>query len=64
MAQQPFIVSIPGSTSEKHLLDNIAAANVSYTAEEMDDINRRLAAITLSGHRYNADNQRNIDSGY
>ena len=35
-----------------------------YTNEEMREINRRLSEITLSGHRYNADSQKNIDSGY
>ena len=35
-----------------------------YTDEEMCEINRRLSEITLSGHRYNADSQKNIDSGY
>ena len=64
MAQQPFIVSIPGSTSERHLLDNIAAADITYTAEELVDIRQRLSEITLSGHRYNADSQKSIDSGY
>lgn len=64
MVQHPFIVSIPGSTSERHLLDNIAAADITYTAEELADIRQRLSEITLSGHRYNADSQKSIDSGY
>lgn len=38
--------------------------NTTYTDEEMREINRRLSEITLSGHRYNADSQKNIDSGY
>mgnify|MGYP002868806213 CR=1 FL=1 len=64
MAQKPWIVAIPGSTSWKHLSENFGAAAITYTDEEMRDINLRLAQITLSGHRYNADSQKSIDSGY
>ena len=64
MAQKPWIVAIPGSTSWGHLTENFAAADTTYTDEEMREINRRLSEITLSGHRYNADSQKNIDSGY
>ena len=64
MAQKPWIVAIPGSTSWEHLTENFAAADITYTDEEMRDINARLSQITLSGHRYNADSQKSIDSGY
>ena len=64
MAQKPWIVAIPGSTSWEHLTENFAASDITYTDEEMREINRRLSEITLSGHRYNADSQKNIDSGY
>lgn len=60
-AQRPFIVSIPGSRSLKHLEDNIGAAAVSYTHEEMAQINAELDKIKLKGDRYSADNQKNID---
>lgn len=60
-AQRPFIVSIPGSRSLKHLEDNIAAAAVTYTAEEMQEINAALNRITLQGHRYSPEAQKNID---
>ena len=53
-----------GCTSWEHLAENFAAADITYTDEEMREINRRLSEITLSGHRYNADSQKNIDSGY
>lgn len=33
--QKPWIVPIPDSRSLKHLENNIAAANVNYTPEEM-----------------------------
>ncbi|WP_024997849.1 aldo/keto reductase [Prevotella falsenii] len=61
IARRPFIVPIPGSRSAKHLTDNIAAAEVSYTQEEMQEINRELDRIVLQGNRYSAEAQKNID---
>ena len=64
MAQKPWIVPIPGSTSWNHLTENFAAAEVTFTSDEIIGINNRLSQITLSGNRYNADSQKSIDSGY
>lgn len=61
MAQRPFIVPIPGCRSLKHLTDNIGAADVTYSKEEMAEINSRLGKIRLQGARYSEDNQKNID---
>ena len=58
--QKPWIVPIPGSRSLNHLEDNITAANVSYTPEEMKRINDFLDTIHIQGDRYNAQNQSNI----
>lgn len=60
MAQRPWIVSIPGSRSLNHLTDNIAAAGVEYTPEEMENINERLSQIVLSGDRYPAELQARV----
>ena len=58
--QKPWIVPIPGSRSLNHLEDNITAANVTYTPEEMRRINDFLDTIHIQGDRYNAQNQSNI----
>lgn len=60
-AQRPFIVPIPGSRSLRHLEDNIAAAEVTYTEAEMAEINKALDNIVLKGDRYSAESQMNID---
>lgn len=52
MAQKTWIASIPGSRSLKHLKDNIGAADVEYTSEEMAVINKKLSEIVLAGERY------------
>ena len=58
--QKPWIVPIPGSRSLRHLEDNIAAANVTYTPEEMAEINATLDTIVIQGNRYNSNNQSHI----
>lgn len=55
MAQKPWIVSIPGTCSRRHLIDNLAATAVEYTVEEMADINAVLDKIVLHGDRYPAE---------
>lgn len=52
LARKPWIAPIPGSRSRAHLLDNIAAASVEFSADELREIDARLAGITLSGDRY------------
>ncbi|HJE88883.1 aldo/keto reductase [Rikenella microfusus] len=59
-AQKPWIVPIPGSRSLTHLTDNIAAAEVEYTADEMQGIDERLSKIALSGERYPAELQARV----
>lgn len=58
--QKPWIVPIPGSRSLKHLKDNIEAADITYTDDEMRRIDEALGRIVIRGDRYNADNQANI----
>lgn len=58
--QKPWIVPIPGSRSLRHLEDNLAAANVSFTQEELKRIDEALDSIHIQGDRYNANNQANV----
>lgn len=58
--QKPWIVPIPGSRSLRHLEDNLAAANVSFTQEELKRIDEVLNSIHIQGDRYNANNQANV----
>jgi len=50
-AQKPWIVPIPGTTQMAHLLDNIGAAKLRFTNEELTSFNKDLAAITIQGVR-------------
>ncbi|MDW9364365.1 aldo/keto reductase [Sinorhizobium meliloti] len=51
MAQKPWIVPIPGTTQMPHMLENIGAASISFTPEEIDELNSAVAAIEVRGQR-------------
>jgi aryl-alcohol dehydrogenase-like predicted oxidoreductase len=51
MAQKPWIVPIPGTTQMAHMLDNIGADAVHFTATELAEFNQALAAIKVQGAR-------------
>ncbi|MCW0000115.1 aldo/keto reductase [Pararhizobium sp. YC-54] len=51
MAQKPFIVPIPGTTQMAHMLENIGAAAISFTPEEIGELNAAVAAIEVRGQR-------------
>ncbi len=50
LAQKPWIVPIPGTTKLHRLEENIGAADVSLTAEDIHEIEK--AASTVQGERY------------
>ena len=54
LAQRPWIVPIPGTTKPHRLVENLGAANVTLTAEELADIAALLSAIAVQGERYPA----------
>jgi aryl-alcohol dehydrogenase-like predicted oxidoreductase len=51
MAQKPWIVPIPGTTQMAHMLENIGAAAVRFTAPEVAELNRSVSAIQVRGAR-------------
>ena len=52
LAQKPWIVPIPGTRKLERLEENIGAASVELTAEDINDINSALAKIDILGGRY------------
>ena len=61
LAQRPWIVPIPGTTKLHRVEENIAAADVELTQEELDEIEHHASRITLEGERYSEAGQRSID---
>jgi aryl-alcohol dehydrogenase-like predicted oxidoreductase len=51
MAQRPWIVPIPGSTQMAHMLDNVGAGTVTFTPEELAELDRSVAEIEVRGQR-------------
>ena len=51
LAQKPYIVPIPGTTRRDHLRQNAAAANVTFTPTELDELNAQVRAIEIRGSR-------------
>jgi aryl-alcohol dehydrogenase-like predicted oxidoreductase len=51
LAQKPWIVPIPGTTQMGHLLDNIGATELTFSADELQALNAALAGITIQGER-------------
>jgi aryl-alcohol dehydrogenase-like predicted oxidoreductase len=54
LAKKPFIIPIPGTSKLHRLQENIGAANVSLTNDELGKINTALATIKIIGERYPA----------
>ena len=57
----PDIVPIPGTKSRRHLEDNMGAAAVSLSAEEMAALDAALRAENVSGPRYNEKQMASVD---
>jgi aryl-alcohol dehydrogenase-like predicted oxidoreductase len=52
LAQKPWIVPIPGTTKPGRLMENIAAADLVLSTDELSGIERAAAKITVQGARY------------
>jgi aryl-alcohol dehydrogenase-like predicted oxidoreductase len=61
LAQRPWIVPIPGTTKPHRLEENLGAADVVLTTDDLAEIENASAAITLQGERYSEGSQKWID---
>lgn len=52
LTQKPWIVPIPGTTKVHRLEENLGAANIELTPEDLQTIETAAAAITVHGERY------------
>jgi aryl-alcohol dehydrogenase-like predicted oxidoreductase len=52
LAQKPWIVPIPGTTKPHRLAENLGAADVELTADDLGRIQAALARIKVEGDRY------------
>ena len=61
LAQRPWIVPIPGTTKLHRLEENIGAAAIDLTAEDLREIDSAVAAIRVQGARYPEHLQQMVD---
>jgi aryl-alcohol dehydrogenase-like predicted oxidoreductase len=52
LAQRPWIVPIPGTTKLHRLEENIGAAGIDLTADDLGEIDRAVSKVTVQGARY------------
>lgn len=60
LAQQPWIVPIPGTTKLHRLEENLASADVLLTSSELNIIESALADIEVQGARYPEEMQKRV----
>jgi aryl-alcohol dehydrogenase-like predicted oxidoreductase len=58
--QKPWIVPIPGTTKLHRLEENLGAASVELTPDDLREIEEAVAKITVRGDRYPAHLQQRV----
>jgi aryl-alcohol dehydrogenase-like predicted oxidoreductase len=61
LAQKPWIVPIPGTTKLSRLEENLGAAAVKLTSDELQEINTGASMITVQGDRYSGGSAKLIN---
>jgi aryl-alcohol dehydrogenase-like predicted oxidoreductase len=61
LAQKPFVVPIPGTGKIKHLEENIEAANLVLTGEDLREIDRALSEFKIHGGRMNEQQMKVVE---
>ncbi len=61
LAQKPWFVPIPGTTKLHRLKENLGAAAVELSAEELSEINTASSKITVQGDRYSGGSAKMIN---
>lgn len=51
LAQKPWILPIPGTTNAAHMTENLGAASIVFTVDELRQLNAAVAAIRIQGDR-------------
>lgn len=58
--KEPWIVPIPGTTKESHLLENLHTLSFKIGDDEWRELENAVAAIPVVGDRYNAEQQKQV----
>jgi pyridoxine 4-dehydrogenase len=60
LARKPWIVPIPGTTKLHRLQENLGAAAVQLTADDLQKIENAMSGVAVQGARYPAQFQQNV----
>lgn len=61
LQKAPWIVPIPGTTKLSHLEENLRTTEFSLSPEEWKELEDAAAAIPVTGNRYNAEQQKQVE---
>ena len=61
LAQKPWIVPIPGTTKLNRLEENLGAADVELSSEDLVKLDRLTAEVKVQGARYSEGSQRLVN---
>jgi aryl-alcohol dehydrogenase-like predicted oxidoreductase len=61
LAQKPWIAPIPGTTKLHRLQENVGAAEVVLTPDDLVQVEQAISQIAIQGERYNAQMQQAIN---
>ena len=61
LAQTPWIVPIPGTTKLHRLEENVGAADITLSADNLKEINEAVAKIDVQGARYPEEMQKMVN---
>jgi aryl-alcohol dehydrogenase-like predicted oxidoreductase len=61
LAQKPWFVPIPGTTKLHRLHENLGAAAIEFTSEELQEINAASSKIAVQGERYSGGSAKMIN---
>jgi aryl-alcohol dehydrogenase-like predicted oxidoreductase len=61
LAQKPWMVPIPGTTKLHRLEENLAAAAIELSAEDLREMESATSGLTVQGERYSEGAQRMIN---
>lgn len=60
LAKHPWIVPIPGTTKQAHLVENLMAADLKLSSNDVDELESAVSKIKIVGDRYPAEQQKQV----
>lgn len=63
LAKKPWIVPIPGTTNAAHMTENLGAASIAFSADELLQLNASLAAVPYPGRPTATSSGGDVSSG-